>query len=434
MKWLLLDCTVDRVAHTVSVRLESFDGIVLEAIAVGTTAAIWTYVALKWSAHDDPILAKKAAEYITPNDPGVKAAAQQATVDNVPITDEANLAKHLASLNGTGSKILFGNIGKVSYTTTTGANWQKPSDYFSSTPTGNNYDGDKALGKMRGDCTDMANASVSMFRSLGYQAKSVFGYTVDTDSPHNWAEVIVGGEAYFIDERGGIQRLEEAMAAQKIIRPNAGDARNFMWDESGQVPYEKEWWKKALVIKEITSVGDGGIFSGGTLGSYRGAAVAQGFTDFGAIQLDGAGKFSVTVPQAKTKMFLLWPDIQTTSEMTNLVVNGQWDQNAKQGTVSLTCAERILMIDWGQGNDGTRDGTYNRITEDYNFTYNASGEIKLVEGKVHFIMNTQYSRTGNKTEARVVVLNGQATVVGTPTVTDMSRTGTSLGQFFFTYK
>ena len=434
-EWLVLDCAVDPEAHTVSVRLESFDGIALTAIAVGAvTAGIWIYTAIKWMAHDDPILAKKAAEYVTPNDPGVKAAAAQATIDNLPITDEASLAKHLESLNGKSSKILFGNIGKVTYTMTTGANWQKPSDYFSSNPTGENYDGDKALGKMRGDCTDMANASVSMFRSLGYQAKSVFGYNVDKDSPHNWAEVIVGGVAYFIDERGGIQRLEEAMTAQKIIRPDADDSRNFMWDETGQIPYEKEWWKKALVIKEITIVRGESIFSGGSLGSYRGVAVAQGLTDFGAIPLDSAGNFSIIVPQAKAKFFLLWPDIQTTAEMTNLVLNGNWDQNAKKGTVSLTCAEHILMIDWGQGNDGTKDGTYNRITEDYTFTYNASGEIKLVEGNVHFILETQWSRTGNKTEARVVVQNGQATVVGTPTVTDMSRTDTGGGTFYFTYK
>lgn len=429
-RWVLLDAVVDPVAHTLSVQLDSFDGIILEAVAIGTTAAIWTYVAVKWAANDDPITKQQAAQYVTPNDPNVTTNAAKASIGGVSISNQTALAQYLEGLAGGSARLsILGDAGTdrfFSYSAGTGSNWQKPADFLSDYPTGDNYHGDKALGKLKGDCTDVTNATVSMFRALGYQAKSVFGYVSDKNSPHAWAEVVINDVAYIVDERGTIQRMEEAIIAQKLIRPDVDDNRNFMWDETGQLPYRQQWWKKAISAITLMS---------GSLGSYRGFAVAQGLTDFGKISLDATGNFSVAVPQAQ-KSFLIWPDIQTTETMTDLVMSGQWNEGTKSGTVSLTANEHILMVDWGQGNDGTRDGTYNRITEDYNFVYDAAGtiEISLPDETMKFILQTQWTRTGTKTEERVLVEDGQASVIGEPIITDMSNTGTSNSAFWLSYE
>lgn len=429
-RWLLLDSAVDSDAHTVSVRLASFDGILVQAVVIAGTAAIWTYVAVKWAANDDPITEQRAKQYVTPDDANVTAAAAKASIGGVPLANKAELAQYLGSLSGGQARLsIQGDTGSAryfSYSAGTGANWQKPADFLSDSPTGDNYNGDKALGRLKGDCTDATNATVSMFRALGYPAKGVFGYVSDKDSPHAWAEVVIGGVPYIVDERGTIEKLDTAMIAQHLIRPDAGDNRNFMWDETGQVPYQQQWWTSTVsTISAITLVS-------GSLGSYRGFAVAQGLEDYGKINLDAAGKFSVAISQAK-KSFVIWPDIQTTATMSDLAIKGQWDNAKQSGTVTLTANEHVMMVDWGQGKNGTQDGTYNRITEDYTFAYDASGTIELADDSMKFVLQTEWTRTGTKTESRVVVSDGQATVSGTPVVTDMARTSTSSGEFWFSY-
>jgi hypothetical protein len=116
-----------------------------------------------------------------------------------------------------------------------GTNWQKPADFLTK-------------GDMRGDCTDVSNTLVSMFRSMGYPAKSVFGYVNDKTSPHVWGEVLIGDKMYLIDEMGSLQKLDVAMSLMHLIRPDASDARNAMWDENGETPYEAAWWTKVLDI------------------------------------------------------------------------------------------------------------------------------------------------------------------------------------------
>ncbi len=100
---------------------------------------------------------------------------------------------------------------------------------------------------MKGDCTDVTAAMVSIFRSLGYPAKSVFGYTVDKDSPHVWGEVSVDGKPYLIDEDGHLQPLADAVKDLQLIRPDPDDPRAFMWDENGQVPYQADWWDATAI-------------------------------------------------------------------------------------------------------------------------------------------------------------------------------------------
>ena len=72
------------------------------------------------------------------------------------------------------------------YTDAAGASsWQKPVDFLTK-------------GGMTGDCTDTTNAEVSMLRSLGYPAKAVFGYQIDVDHAHAWAEVMVNGGGWAV--------------------------------------------------------------------------------------------------------------------------------------------------------------------------------------------------------------------------------------------
>jgi hypothetical protein len=151
-------------------------------------------------------------------------------VGGVPISDKQKLADHLRkSTSGSAPIRVTGSDGQVrgqTYSSGTGSNWQAPGDYLTS-------------GGMKGDCTDVTNAMVSIFRNMGYPAKAVFG--------HAWGEVIIGGQPYLVDEEGNLQKLDEAMKAAGLIRPDPDDPRAFMWDENGQVPYRATWWDAAQI-------------------------------------------------------------------------------------------------------------------------------------------------------------------------------------------
>ena len=254
-RWSLLPVAVDADARTVTIRLSSFDGTVVtpawgakEAIEDGLrTAFEWGGKAVKWAGAADPITAGEASAYVTPDAPEIKAAADGATVDGVPLADEVALAKHLAELDGEEGKIALpgpdGTPRNFSYSAGTGSNWQRPTDHIAAKPTGENFNGVPALGDMRGDCTDVTNTMTSIFISLGYPAKAVFGYTVDKQSPHVWTEVLIGGKPYIVHENGEIQELEEAFARARLIRPSGLDGRAVEWTDQGQTEYVENWWE-----------------------------------------------------------------------------------------------------------------------------------------------------------------------------------------------
>jgi hypothetical protein len=50
-----------------------------------------------------------------------------------------------------------------------------------------------------------------------------------------------------VDEEGNLQKLDDAMKAAGLIRPDPGDPRAFMWDENGQAPYTANWWDPTLI-------------------------------------------------------------------------------------------------------------------------------------------------------------------------------------------
>ena len=244
--WVAAGGIVDPVAHTVTVRLTEFAGSVLVTTLVATAVGIGVNRLIHWyyggeGTRSDPISEKQAAKWIAPKDPNVAAAAAKATVGGAPLGDQKKLAAYLGNNADKNTPVtLVGPDGTPMtlggrYSTGAGTNWQTPGDFFTT-------------GKMQGDCTDVTNALVSMFRAKGYPAKGVFGYAGDKEHPHAWGEVLIGGKMYLIDEDGNLQKLDTAMAAMNLIRPESGDPRAFMWDENGQTPYEAAWWTKVFDI------------------------------------------------------------------------------------------------------------------------------------------------------------------------------------------
>ena len=241
-RWAYLGGIVDEAAHMVTVTQDAFEGEILTTIAVATVAGIAINKGIKWwygeKAYTDPIIEKKAGGWVAPKDPNVEAAAKTTTVGGIPITDKQKLEDALKkNTSGSAPIRVTGADGQVrgqTYSAGTGSNWQAPGTYLTT-------------GGMKGDCTDVTNAMVSIFRNLGYPAKAVFGYAGDKNSPHAWGEVIIGGQPYLVDEEGNLQKLDDAMKAAGLIRPDPGDPRAFMWDENGQVPYTANWWDATLI-------------------------------------------------------------------------------------------------------------------------------------------------------------------------------------------
>ena len=282
-RWVVAGGTVDPAAHTVTVRLQAFDGSVLVAILIGLGIG-GAYVGIRWlfggeGVRSDPISEGRANEWVVPSDPAVVAWAAQAVVlprgngevltdqavplksdptdEHSPLVDWAQQGRAFAlsfrpgcglsdagaCADSSGEPIRM--KGRSSFEGF--ANWQKPADYY-----GKN--------DLRGDCTDMTNAWVSVLRSLGYQAKGVFGYartTNDNDQevllPHVWPEVIIGGLPFIMDEDGWFWPLVEGIETLKLVRAGPDDERNAMWDETGQTPYVERWWLGPEVPAESAS-------------------------------------------------------------------------------------------------------------------------------------------------------------------------------------
>lgn len=242
-RWVILGGTVDTVAHTVTVNQDAFEGEIMTTIILATAAGLVINRGIKWyygkeAVKNDPISDRTAANWVTPKDPVVEAAAASATIDGVPIKDPRQIADYLKAHPGrTGAITIVGPDGEShsqTYSADPKSNWQRPADYLGSRG-------------MKGDCTDVTAAMVSIFRSLGYPAKSVFGYVVDKQSPHVWGEVAIDGKPYLIDEDGHLQPLADAVKDLHLIRPDPNDPRAFMWDENGQVPYQADWWDATAI-------------------------------------------------------------------------------------------------------------------------------------------------------------------------------------------
>jgi hypothetical protein len=240
--WVTLSGALDKNANSVSVRLRSFQGVPVAAVVALGAVIIGAGVVLyhKLTA-SDAIVDNKASKWITPNDGAVEDAAKSATLGGVKVSDHKALATYLESGSHNDVKLNLvkadGTATELHYTDAAGASsWQKPADFLTK-------------GGMKGDCTDTTNAEVSMLRSLGYPAKAVFGYQIDVDHPHAWAEVMVNGKVYVVDEYGIFQPVADALTSLYLFRPEPGDPRyKGMWDEKGQMPYDPQWWRAAVSV------------------------------------------------------------------------------------------------------------------------------------------------------------------------------------------
>jgi hypothetical protein len=257
-EWAPLPTRVDRDENTVSVALESFDGSILVATAVGLTAGFVINRAITWwygpeAVKSDPISDKKAHKYVTPKDPEVSDWAQRAVlctrrdITAYNVDRDPNTAVGLSDPQAVGMLVQSGADLSLGYRDESGqivwladrynatdkwAGWQMPVDYF----------GKRGL---FGDCTDHANGTASVLRNLGYQTKGVFGYFKQGGAwtPHAWAEVVLDGKPFIVTSEGDLYPASaDGLNSCNYKRPDPSDPRYAMWDENGQEPYVESWW------------------------------------------------------------------------------------------------------------------------------------------------------------------------------------------------
>ncbi len=307
--WMIVPGLLDTQNNTVTVQLERFDGIVLTTALVIKIAAvvIESGIVVKYihnkltdpeRINSDAVMNGNAKEWITPQDPTVSYYAEIAEMKTpdgqvAPLSDEAAFGKLLESTTER-PYISFPGQGadgsdidlRSRWSKDPSTNWQKPADYI-------------RKNNLKGDCSDVSNAMVSMLINQGYHAKAVFGYAGDKDHPHVWVEALVNGKPYYVDELGKFSPLNDAeLAKAQLIRADASDNRNAMWDDNGQEPYKADWWKatdfagtyKGTVlpgevseIPLVFTVGADGTVEGNASGSYT----VEGTTHDWSLSLNG---------------------------------------------------------------------------------------------------------------------------------------------------
>lgn len=250
--WVVAPTLVDTEADTATVALGRFDGCLLEVVVAVVVLGPITYYGIKWlygyeGVETDAITEGRAYEYVTPNDPLVGGWAVDAVLAPADARTDAQGSVSLTDPSAVAAAAGGGMARpRIAYTSASGkliiprysleppANWQHPADYFAK-----NY--------LKGDCTDMANALVSVLRRLGYNAKGVFGYSVANPAcafPHVWTETVIGGKPYLVDEEGFFWPLtQETLDGLMLKRAAANDPRNAMWDERAQTRYVEKWWE-----------------------------------------------------------------------------------------------------------------------------------------------------------------------------------------------
>jgi len=252
--WVAVSGTVDKSADTVSVRLKDFKGsglapiaavAALGAVIVGTFAYAG-YHAYKW-LKGDAIVQGKAKDWVTPKTDIVQQYAKQAVItdSNTHVQmslQDPKMPAWLAAGSAQGHAMDMGYLSSDGQVQAIkhdedGNGWQKPDDFF--------LKGDD-FGPLNGDCTDAANSSVSVFIASRFKAKAVFGYNAEKGGAHAYAEVVIDGQLYRMDE-GGLytEKRWGELNMPTYNPPSSWDRRfNSMWDDAGQQPYNKDWWRQ----------------------------------------------------------------------------------------------------------------------------------------------------------------------------------------------
>jgi transglutaminase-like putative cysteine protease len=261
--WVAYRGFVDAENDTVAVQFDRFEGnavgpalvLALGTVIVAEGLYIWRTVTDPERTDKDAVLKGTAKEWITPDDPEVQDHASRAAILNtrtaeVKSLDDPEAAAWLAANTTSKDKdfkpILVyknadGTYTKSVYNDGPGSNWQKPAHYFTR--------GTDEGGQLSGDCTDHANAAVSMLRAKGIPAKAVYGLK-DGDpnaARHAWAEFKLGDKLYRLDD-GYIYTPENDdfhfRTYTHITDPN-DPYYHSMWDEEGQEPYDEIWFEES---------------------------------------------------------------------------------------------------------------------------------------------------------------------------------------------
>ena len=350
-QWVIAGGTVDASKRTVSVQVQAFEGsTAMDVLLTGPGGELLSASVnrvVDWyygpeSVKDDPVSRGEAEKWITPKDPVVQKQAEKAVIldqntkETKPL-DDPDLAKWLEDAVNRGDKPTLayedsGGTRQGTYDDGPGSNWQKPADYFTS-GAGNG-------GALSGDCTDTTSAAVSVFTAKGFHVKGVFGYGGgDKHRPHAWGEVLIGNEIYRIDETGGLITPESNAFHFTEYQPptDTADPRyKSMWDDQGQEPYDKDWWKKPLAI---------GAFAG----TYKGSMPLT----YGSQQADVP--WEVTVDDegnVKGGFEYSWGD--EVSSKTSLTITGQVSADGRL-TGSVTATNTVMWN--GQPRSGSSQGS-----------------------------------------------------------------------------
>jgi hypothetical protein len=249
--WVVAPARVDAARRTVSARLTTFRGWaavpIYAKLAAGTAVAAVAWPRTRVEATPgDPVSRGTASTWITPQDPEVRRRAAGAVLrveggDSRPVSD-LTLGAWLEQMLKTGRPVRLefgGGPGDTAvhgeHDDGEGSGWQRPRDYFTR---------GSARGPLHGDCTDMTNAAVSVLIASGFRARGVVGYADgDKQHVHAWAEVVIEGKTYHLDEAGVILALDEARRCFPYQVPSAPSDPRYRssWDDKGQATYDPRW-------------------------------------------------------------------------------------------------------------------------------------------------------------------------------------------------
>jgi hypothetical protein len=248
--WVIIPGIRNTDSNTVSVKVSGFPGeaLTLGVVLAGVTLLGWVTGELDafygW-VKGDPVTNGNANEYVTPYNTTVQQYAEKVVIKNKGNTSFSNVQELRELLKSSGLdegkgmlEMRFDINGKIKdppYTDP--ADWLKPADYFNS-------------GMTEGDCNDTACAYASVLRAKGINAKCVVGHTKRGGNyeRHVWVEFEVDGKPYFIGDEGNIQPLAFAEKELLLERPEQKD-EGFMWDETGMVRYQANWWESIDLSK-----------------------------------------------------------------------------------------------------------------------------------------------------------------------------------------
>jgi hypothetical protein len=267
--WIMIGGQVDTDTGTVTASFTGFPGIGVAAVltmninpvVAGAAIAITVGAAVyHWYSNiPDPLAQGKASNYVVPNSPAVADYTSRAGLV-IPGTTKGNQSTFVSMEDPNNP----GHVNPVFITAQmankrigfrdSGSNTAPRSlEYPAHAEQDNNGNDlnwtppDKFLTNgLRGECTCIANAYLSMFRRLGIPAYGVEGYKNNASigqgtGRHAWIELVLDGQPYYYDDDEGLRPLQDIESI--LIRQGDIKGDGNMWNEAGQKLYVANWWQ-----------------------------------------------------------------------------------------------------------------------------------------------------------------------------------------------